>query len=91
MGSCTRFVGIVYGIVPEWQGTGVDYFMIIEASKIIQPRMRYKELELQWQGDFNPKMISISKNLGASMSRRLVTYRFQFDPSREFKCHPMLN
>jgi hypothetical protein len=91
MGSCTRFVGIVYGIVPEWQGTGVDYFMIIEASKIIQTKMRYKELELQWQGDFNPKMISISKNLGASMSRRLVTYRFLFDQTREFKRHPILN
>ena len=91
MGSCTRFVGIIYGIVPEWQGSGIDYYMIVEAAKIIQSKKRYRELELQWQGDFNPKMIAISKNLGCTMSRRLVTYRYLFDRRQEFRRHPVLN
>ena len=90
-GKCTRFVGIVYGIVPEWQGSGIDYYMIIEAAKIIQAKRKYNELELQWQGDFNPKIIAISRNLGCSLSRKLVTFRYLFDQSREFKRHPFLN
>jgi hypothetical protein len=89
-GKCTRFVGIIYGIVPEWQGTGIDYYMIVEASKIIQSKKNYKELELQWQGDFNPKMIAISKHLGCQLSRKLATFRYQFDKEAEFKRHPIL-
>lgn len=90
-GVRTRFVGIVYGVVPEWQGMGVDYYMIVEGAEGIRGKMRYKELELQWQGDFNPKMIAISKNLGGVMSRRLVTYRYLFDQTKEFVRHPILN
>ncbi|HEX6334625.1 MAG TPA: hypothetical protein VFZ78_10395 [Flavisolibacter sp.] len=91
MGACTRFVGIIYGIVPEWQGTGIDYYMIVEAAKVIQSKRKYRELELQWQGDFNPKMIAISKHLGGSLSRKLATYRLIFDPAKEFRRHPILN
>src|ERR1035437_2337663 len=77
-GICTRFTGIVYGIIPEYQGTGVDYYMIMEAAKVINAK-NYTELELQWQGDFNPKMLNISKNLGADQSRLLCTYRYLFE------------
>jgi hypothetical protein len=90
-GVRTRFVGIVFGVVPEWQGMGVDYYMIVEGAEGIRKKMRYKELELQWQGDFNPKMIAISKNLGSVMSRRLSTYRYLFDQTKEFVRHPILN
>jgi hypothetical protein len=90
-GKCTRFVGIVYGIVPEWQGTGVDYYMVVEASKIIQAKRKYKELELQWQGDFNPKMLAISRQLGCGISRKLATFRYLFDQQKEFKRHPIIN
>jgi hypothetical protein len=88
-GKCKRFVGIVYGVVPEWQGTGVDYYMIVEASRVIQ-RKNYKELELQWQGDFNPKMIAISRQLGCTLSRKLATFRYLFDETKEFHRHPVL-
>ncbi|MGA0557218.1 hypothetical protein ACO2Q8_11240 [Larkinella sp. VNQ87] len=89
-GVCTRFVGLVYGIVPEWQGTGIDYFMIVEAEKVIKASTRYREVELQWQGDFNPKMLNISRNLGAEQSRVLVTYRYLFDREKPFHRHPIL-
>jgi len=90
LGVCTRFVGLAYGIVPEFQGTGIDYFMIVEAEKVIKASTRYKELELQWQGDFNPKMLNISRNLGAEQSRLLVTYRYLFDPLKPFHRHPVI-
>ncbi len=86
----TKMVGIIFGIVPRFQGFGVDYFMIVEAAKIIQVDTRYDETELQWQGDFNPKINNISKHLGFSISRRLATYRFLFDRNKPFERHPIL-
>jgi hypothetical protein len=89
-GKINRFVGVNYGIVPEYQGSGVDYFMIVEAEKVFKTKRRYKDVELQWQGDFNPKMLNISKNLDAIQSRRMVTYRYIFDRSKPFHRHPVI-
>ena len=88
----TKFVGIVYGIVPEFQGKGVDAFMLIEAAKLVQPYTDYREFEMQWIGEFNPKMINLAKSLGDTFpSRRLITYRYLFDRNREFKRHPVVS
>jgi hypothetical protein len=85
-----KMMGVAYGVVPEFQGSGVDYYMIVEAEKIIKKQTPYKQLELQWQGDFNPKMLNISKNLGAKKSRNLITYRYLFDRDATFQTHPVL-
>lgn len=87
---CPRFVGIVFGIVPKWQGTGMDAFMVMEAAKYFLPITAYKQYEMQWIGDFNPKMLNIAYGLGAEVSRTLSTYRFLFDREKEFKRHPYL-
>ncbi|RYY20995.1 MAG: hypothetical protein EOO04_19000 [Chitinophagaceae bacterium] len=88
--KCTRFTGVAFGIVPEFQGKGVDSYMIVEGAKIIQPRDMYEDYEIQWIGDFNPKMINIAQSLGTYRSRRLVTLRYIFDRDREFHRHPIL-
>ena len=89
-GKCSRFVGIVFGVIPEFQGKGVDAYMIVEGAKVIQPLARYEEYEMQWIGDFNPKMINIAESLTNKRSRTLRTYRYLFDRTKEFKRHPML-
>lgn len=89
-GKCSRFVGIVFGIIPEFQGKGVDAYMIIEGAKVIQRMKRYDDYEMQWIGDFNPKMVNIAESLGTYRSRILTTYRYLFDRSKEFKRHPIL-
>lgn len=98
---CKKFVGLVFGIVPEWQGKGVDSYMIVEGCKHIQ-RLHiengeytigqpiYDDYEMQWIGEFNPKMINVAENLGTYRSRILTTYRYLFDRSREFEPHPKL-
>ena len=85
-----RIVGLVFGVVPEFQGKGIDAYMIVEGARRIQREMKYEDYEMQWIGDFNPKMINIAENLGTVRSRRLVTYRYLFDRSREFSRHPMI-
>lgn len=87
-----KFCGLVFGVVPEWQGKGIDAYIIGECSKIIQvPNMPYLEYEMQWIGDFNSKMINVAESFGDTYkSKNLVTYRYLFDRTKEFKRHPML-
>jgi hypothetical protein len=85
-----KFIGIVFGVIPDHQGKGVDSFMIVEASEIIKRELPYEDYEMQWIGDFNPKMISIAESLGTHRSRVLKTYRYLFDRTKEFKRHPVL-
>lgn len=87
---CRKFTGIAFGVVPEFQGKGVDAFMIIEASRVILSLKRYDSLELQWIGDFNPKMINIALSLQTKQARKLQTLRYLFDRSRPFRRHPVL-
>ena len=91
-GTNTKFTGLVFGVVPEWQGKGVDAYIIAEAAKLIQTdAVPYTVYEMQWIGDFNPKMLNIAANLGTtSRGRNLSTYRYIFDRSKEFKRHPIL-
>lgn len=87
----TRFTGIIFGVVPEFQGKGVDAFMINEAKFVVQSLKRYNYYELQWIGDFNPKMINVAENLGETYpTRRLITWRYQFDRTLPFERHPIL-
>jgi hypothetical protein len=87
---CTKFNGVVFGIVPEYQGKGIDAFIVGEAYKTVI-NMDYTEYEMQWIGDFNPKMLNVASGLGdVHESRRLVTYRYLFDRTKEFKRHPVL-
>jgi hypothetical protein len=87
-----KFTGLVFGVVPEWQGKGVDALMIGECQKQVQaPSKPYLSYEMQWIGDFNPKMINVAESFGDTYrSRNLATYRYLFDRSREFKRHPMV-
>jgi len=85
-----KFNGIVFGVIPRWQGKGMDCYLIVESSSKFVPTTSYKEYEMQWIGDFNPKMMGIAKNLGADVTRKLATYRYLFDREKEFKRHPII-
>jgi hypothetical protein len=74
-----KFYGLAFGVVPEHQGLGVDALMIRDGQDTIVSQTPYRQMELQWIGDFNPKMIAIAKSLGTSHCRTLITYRYMFD------------
>src|SRR5690606_7070501 len=88
----TKLTGLVFGVVPEWQGKGADSFMIGESQKVIMSdQVPYIHYEMQWIGDFNPKMLNVAESLGkAEQNRVLTTYRYLFDRTKEFKRHPIL-
>jgi hypothetical protein len=87
-----KFTGLVFGVVPEWQGKGVDGYIIAESTKYIQTAAcPYEDYEMQWIGDFNPKMLNVASSLGdVQRSRNLCTYRYLFDSEKEFVRHPIL-
>ncbi len=98
-----KFTGLVFGIVPEFQGKGLDLYLVVEGCKVIQGltinekgeynlgKLIYDEYEMQWIGEFNPKMINVAENLAKNRSRILTTYRYLFDRTKEFKPHPILH
>jgi hypothetical protein len=87
--TCTKFNGVVFGIVPEFQGKGIDAFIVAEAYKTVV-NMDYTEYEMQWIGDFNPKMLNVASGLGdVHQSRKLTTFRYLFDRTKEFHRHPI--
>jgi hypothetical protein len=96
-----KFTGIVFGVVPEFQGKGVDSYLIVEGCRMIQGltvnngeyqinKLIYEDYEMQWIGEFNPKMINVAENLGTYRSRILTTYRYLFDRTKEYKAHPIV-
>lgn len=78
---CNKFTGLVFGVVPEFQGKGIDAYIIGEADKVVKlPSFQYTEYEMQWVGDFNPKMLNVAQGLGdVFQSRKLTTYRYLFE------------
>jgi hypothetical protein len=90
---CNKWTGLVFGVVPEFQGKGIDAYIIGEADKVVKlPSFQYTDYEMQWIGDFNPKMLNVAQGIGdVFQSRRLVTYRYLFDRTKEFKRHPMIS
>lgn len=87
-----KFVGMVFGVVPEWQGKGIDSYIIGECKRYVQVKNPvYYEYEMQWIGDFNPKMINVAESFGDTFrTRNLSTYRYLFNREKEFKRHPIV-
>ncbi|TVR38649.1 MAG: hypothetical protein EA392_09245 [Cryomorphaceae bacterium] len=84
-------VGIVFGVVREYQGKGIEGAMIKWAEDhVVVAKRRYSETILTWIGDFNPKMLRVCENLGGRRFRTLATMRYLFDRSAPFKRAPMV-
>lgn len=82
--------GIIFGVVKDFQGKGVEGTMIKYAETDIATLGRYKYTILNWIGDFNPKMLHVCENLGAHVWRRYATYRYYFDRNRPFERAPII-
>ncbi len=90
-GTNKKAFGILFGVVPEHQGTGVDGALISAARGLYQSgKLPYTDYELNWIGDFNPKMIVVVEQVGGFRSKRHITYRRIFDENKPFRRHPFL-
>jgi hypothetical protein len=83
-------VGIVFGVSPEHQGTGLDGAIQGVASQYYYSSS-YDKIEMTWIGEFNPRMINMVKGLECELYKTYATYRYLFDRNKQFTKHPILN
>lgn len=81
--------GILYGVVPDFQSSGVDAAMLVAAQQSFINR-GYKEVEMSWIGDFNPKMMTTCRAVGGVVCKTHHTYRLYFDPAVPFARSPII-
>ena len=85
--SADRIFGIIFGIAPEFQGKGLESFMMryILENYIRSDRNHYKTVEFAWIGDFNPVMNKMIQHYVCATRHKMhTTYRYLFDREKEF-------
>lgn len=85
-----RMIGLVYGVLPEFQGKGVETAMVHASSRVVQdPKaVPYVDFEMNWIGDFNPRMMKLAELFGGEVNKVHITYRKIFDPAIPFERCP---
>jgi hypothetical protein len=91
MGKARSIQGLVFGTVPEYRNKGVESGLILTLRDLVVPKKWYRDMYMNWIGDFNPKMSKIVEHIGAKKAFTLITYRKLFDDTAEFERHPVLD
>jgi len=71
----------------------VEVALIMHAAQtFVKKRAKtgYEELQMNWIGDFNPKMMNLARQIGATIYKTHHTYRYLFDQNQPFERYPML-
>lgn len=75
----------IMGVKTQFQRFGLESGIFWQMNEVMKkPEFQhYKEIELSWVGDFNPKMQSIHKAVGAKFGKRHRTFRLLFDKNAD--------
>lgn len=84
-GRNKKILGMVFGVVPEHQGKGVDGAIIKVMSNFLRNQRNYEIIEMSGIGDFNPKMILVMRQVGGTICKIHNTYRYLFDRTLPFE------
>ncbi|GAA4503437.1 hypothetical protein GCM10023172_28270 [Hymenobacter ginsengisoli] len=83
-----KVLGIIYGVIPEFQGKGVDLALITWTQDRFL-MAGYENIEMNWIGDFNPRMLVTTRSIGAKIIKTHATYRKLF-VDRPFERYPII-
>jgi GNAT superfamily N-acetyltransferase len=87
--TMTRARGVLMGVIPEFQGKGVESGIILNIAKVMERKSHYTEIEFSWVGDFNPRMRNIFLSVGSVPVKHYITCRYLFDRNAEFHRYPI--
>ncbi len=87
--TITRTRGVLMGVVPKYQGLGIESAIIWNLVEVFKRKPHYKEIEFSWVGDFNPKMRKIFISVGSVSAKHYITYRYLFDREAVYKRYPI--
>lgn len=76
---------LIMGVVPKYQRSGVESAIFWHQDKLMKKKPRYREIELSWAGDFNPKIVSLYESVGGKHVKTHYTMRYLFDRDKPFK------
>ncbi len=68
----------VMGVIPRFQRHGIESGIFRQLRDVFDCRPHYKEVELSWVGDFNPKMQALHQAVGGKFGKKHITYRKLF-------------
>jgi len=69
----------VMGVTPKFQRYGIESGIFRRLKDVMDNRPQYREVELSWVGDFNPKMRALHESVGGYFAKRHITYRKLFN------------
>ncbi len=76
----------IMGVIPKFQGKGVESSIFWHLQDpLLKKRPHYKEIEISWVGDFNPKMKATLNAMGANPGKTHITYRKLITTEARFK------
>lgn len=84
-GAITRIRAIAAGVIPKFQNSGVESGIFWHMNEKMKFKPQYKEIELSWVGDFNPKMLALYQNVGGVRAKTHMTLRYLFDQTIPFE------
>lgn len=76
----------IMGVIPKFQGIGIESAIFWHLQDpLLKKRPHYKEIEISWVGDFNPKMKATLYAMGANPGKIHITYRKLIKKDAKFK------
>jgi hypothetical protein len=85
-GRFTRTRIIIMGVVEKYQRSGIDSAIFWQLHNHVMPnKPQYKEIELSWAGDFNPKIVSLYKSTGGVHAKTHYQMRYLFNREKPFE------
>jgi hypothetical protein len=86
-----RTRSIIIGISPKFQRSGIDAAIFWHLRPVMYSKPWFKEMELSWAGDFNPKIIALYESVGGKLMKTHYTMRYLFDRNKPFQRVPIIN
>jgi hypothetical protein len=72
----SRLRAVVGGVKHSHQNQGIEAAIFYHLYEVFKDKPWYKEIELSWVGDYNPRMMASNEALGGIKMKTHVTYRY---------------
>lgn len=89
--TMTRTRALIIGIVPKFQRSGIEAAIFWNLRPVMYKKRWYREMELSWAGDFNPKIVALYESVGGNRAKTHYTMRYLFDRNKPFTRAPIIS
>ncbi|WP_372935954.1 GNAT family N-acetyltransferase [Mariniphaga sediminis] len=89
--TMTRTRALIIGIVPKFQRSGIEAAIFWNLRPVMYKKRWYREMELSWAGDFNPKIVALYESVGGKRAKTHYTMRYLFDRNKPFTRAPIIS